>query len=94
MNPLLGIYAAVTRVTEGGQLLLPKQAVSVEEALRLYTLAGAYVSFEERLKGSIEVGKLADLVVLSADPTEVEPEQLKEIQVEKTIVAGKVVWER
>ena len=93
-NPLVGIYAAVTRKTEGGQLLLPKQAVSVEEALRLHTLAGAYASFEERLKGSIEVGKLADLVVLSADPTRVAPEEIKEIRVEKTIVGGKVVWER
>jgi hypothetical protein len=90
----VGIYAAVTRKTEGGQLLLPKQAVSVEEALRLHTLAGAYASFEERLKGSIEVGKLADLVVLSADPTRVAPEEIKEIRVEKTIVGGKVVWER
>ena len=60
----------------------------------MYTLAGAYASFEEQLKGSIEVGKLADMVVLNADPTAVSPEVLKEIRVEKTIIGGEVVWER
>jgi predicted amidohydrolase YtcJ len=93
-EPLFGVYAAVTRKAENGQGLSSEEAISPEEALRIYTLGGAYASFEERLKGSIEVGKLADLVILSADPTKVEPEEIKEISVEKTIVAGKVVWER
>jgi predicted amidohydrolase YtcJ len=91
---LVGVYATVTRRAESGQALFPKEAISPEEALRMYTLAGAYASFEERLKGSIEVGKLADMVVLSADPTKVSPEELKEIRVEKTIIGGEVVWER
>ena len=60
----------------------------------MYTLAGAYASFEEQLKGSIEVGKLADMVVLSADPTRVAPEEIKGIKVEQTIIAGEIVWER
>jgi predicted amidohydrolase YtcJ len=60
----------------------------------MYTLAGACASNEERLKGSIEVGKLADIVLLSADPSGVATEQIKDIQVEKTIVGGEVVWER
>jgi predicted amidohydrolase YtcJ len=64
------------------------------KALRLYTLSGAHASFEERFKGSIEVGKLADLVVLSADPTRLAPEEIKDIHVEKTIIGGEVVWER
>jgi len=93
-NPLVGLYAAVTRRAESGQALSPKEAISPEEVLRMYTLAGAYASFEERLKGSIEVGKLADVVILSADPTVVSPEELKEIRVEKTIIGGEVVWER
>jgi len=93
-NPLFGLYAAITRKAESGQALSPKEAISPEEALRMYTLSGAYASFEERLKGSIEVGKLADMVVLSADPTVVSPEELKEIRVEKTIIGGEVVWER
>jgi predicted amidohydrolase YtcJ len=93
-NPLVGMYAAVIRRAESGQYLSPKEAISAEQALRMYTLAGAYASFEERLKGSIEVGKVADLVVLSADPTAVSPEELKEIYVEKTIIGGEVVWEQ
>jgi len=91
--PLIGVYAAVTRKAESGQILSAEEAISPEEALRMYTLGGAYASFEERSKGSIEIGKLADLVVLSADPTTVAPEEIKEIQVEKTIIGGQVVWE-
>lgn len=93
-NPSVGVYSAVTRKAETGQVLLSDEAISAEEALRMYTLSGAYASFEERLKGCIAERKLADLVVLSADPTKVAPEQIREIQVEKTIVGGKVVWER
>jgi len=93
-SPLTGIYAAVTRRAESGQVLSPEEAVSPEEALRLFTLSGACASFEERSKGSIEVGKLADMVVLSADPTAVEPEDIKGIRVERTIVGGEIVWER
>jgi predicted amidohydrolase YtcJ len=91
---LVGVYAAVTRKAENGQVLSPRESISAEDALRIYTLGGAYASFEEQLKGSIEVGKLADMVLLSADPTSVAPEQIKDIQVEKTIVGGEVVWER
>ncbi len=93
-GPLMGIYAAVTRKAENGEVLLPEEAISAEEALRLYTLAGAYASFEEHLKGSIEVGKLADMVVLSTDPTSISPDEIKNITVEKTIIGGEVVWER
>ena len=91
--PLVGIYAAVTRKAENGQVLTPEEAVSQDEALKLYTLRGAHASFDERSKGSIEVGKLADMVVLSADPTAVEPEEIMDIRVEKTIIGGEVVWE-
>ena len=68
------------------------QKVSVEEALKIYTLNGAYTSFEEHLKGSIEFGKLADLVVLGADPAQVDPMTIKDIPVEQTIVGGKTVY--
>jgi len=93
-NPLPGVYAAITRKAENGRVLSPRESISAEDALRIYTLGGAYASFEEQLKGSIEVGKLADMVLLSADPISVAPEQIKDIQVEKTIVGGEVVWER
>jgi len=93
-DPLVGIYAAATRRSENGQVLSPEEAVTPMQALEMYTLGGAYASFEEGLKGSIEIGKVADLVILSADPAAVPPEEIKEIRVEKTIIDGRVVWER
>jgi hypothetical protein len=92
-NPLVGIYAAVTRQTESGQYLLLQECVSVEQALAMYTINGAYASFEEGMKGSITQGKLADVVVLSGDPNKSPPEQIKDVKVEMTIIDGKVVWE-
>jgi predicted amidohydrolase YtcJ len=65
----------------------------VEEALRIYTYNGAYASFEEKIKGSIAVGKLADLVVLADDLTAVDPHTIKDIPVERTMVGGKTVYQ-
>jgi predicted amidohydrolase YtcJ len=92
-NPLVGIYAAVTRQAESGQVLLPDERISVKQALALYTTNAAYASFEEDIKGSITPGKLADIVVLSADPTRIPPERIRDIKVEMTIIGGDVVWE-
>jgi predicted amidohydrolase YtcJ len=92
-NPWLGIYAAVTRQAQSGQQLLPKEAISVPQALALYTTNAAYASFEDSIKGSIAAGKLADMVILSADPLRSPPEKLKDIRVEMTIIGGKVAWE-
>ena len=92
-EPLLGIQSCVTRTDSRGNVWGPNQRVTVEEALRIYTRHSAYASFEEDLKGSIEVGKLADLVVLGADPTQVDPMTIKDIPVERTIVGGKTVYE-
>ena len=61
--------------------------------MRLYTLNGAYASFEENIKGSVEVGKLADLVVLGSDPTQIDPLGIKDIQIMRTILGGKTVYE-
>lgn len=94
LNPLDGIGAAVTRTTETGQRLLPREGISVEEAVRLYTLNGAFASFEEGIKGSIAAGRLADLVILDGDPTAVSPEAIKGIEVAMTIIGGEVVWQR
>jgi predicted amidohydrolase YtcJ len=93
VNPLFGIYAAVTRQAESGQVSLPEERISPIEALKMYTVNAAYASFEEDIKGSITTGKLADLVVLSDDPTEIPPEKIMDIKVEMTIVGGEVVWE-
>jgi len=92
-NPLVGIYAAVTRRAESGQYLLPEECVSAKEALAMYTINAAYTSFEADIKGSITQGKLADMVVLSSDPLESPPEQIKDIRVEMTIIGGKLSWE-
>ena len=92
-EPLLGIQSCVTRTDSRGNEWGPNQKVTVEEALRIYTRHSAYASFEEATKGSIEVGKLADLVVLGADPSQVDPMTIKDIPVERTIVGGKTVYE-
>lgn len=92
-EPLLGIQSCVTRVDSDGRLWGASQKISVQEALEIYTINGAYASFEEDIKGSIEVGKLADLVVLGADPTQVDPMTIKDIPVVRTIVGGVTVYE-
>ena len=91
-EPLLGIQSCVTRTDSTGKEWGINQRVSIEEALRLYTLNGAYASFEENIKGSIEIGKLADLVVLGSDPTRIDPMGIKDIEVERTIVGGETVY--
>ncbi|MHB8105141.1 MAG: amidohydrolase [Dehalococcoidales bacterium] len=91
--PLEGIYAAVTRQAESGQTLQPEERITPEQALALYTVNAAYASFEEKIKGSLAPNKLADIVVLSDDPTRVPPEKIKDIKVEMTMIGGEVVWE-
>lgn len=93
-NPLAGICAAVARKAKTGQALAPQEGLSPLEALRMYTIQAAYASFEETAKGTISPGKLADLAVLNADPTQVTPEEIKEIKVMLTIIDGKIEWER
>lgn len=93
-DPLVGIYAAVTRRAENGQEVLPEEAVTVAQALAMYTASAAYASFEEKEKGTIAPGKLADMVVLNGDPTRLPLEEIRDIGVEMTIIGGEVVWER
>jgi len=88
VSPILGVYAAVARES------FPQERLTVDKALRLYTVNAAYGSFEEDVKGSIEVGKLADVAVLSRDPYQTKPHQIREIRVEMTIVGGEVVYDR
>ena len=94
INPLESIYAAVTRRAKNGHTLLPEERISPWEALWMHTMGGAYASFKDDVKGSIATGKLADLVVLDNDPTEVMSREIKDITVEKTIIGGEIVWER
>jgi predicted amidohydrolase YtcJ len=92
ISPLLGIYVAVTRKTDEREELGLEQRITVEEALRSYTLNGAYATFEEDIKGSIKAGKLADFAVLSEDPTDVPVDKIKDIFVEMTIIEGRTVY--
>jgi len=90
-EPLRRIQSLVTRKSMAGKVYAPEQCLSVEQALRVFTLGSAYAAFEEGLKGSIERGKLADCVVLSADPAAVDPDTIRDIAVEQTIIGGVVV---
>lgn len=91
-NPMIQIYEAVTRRTRTGQVIGPEEAVSVMDAIRVYTWNGAYLGREEKIKGSIEPGKLADLVVLDRDILTVPPEEIKDIKVLMTIAGGRIVY--
>ena len=97
INPMLGLYAAVTRQTITGQPAagwFPNERITIEEAIRAYTLNTAYANFEEKIKGSIEVGKLADVAVLSKNLLKVAPKEFLSTDVLYTIVGGKVVYDK
>lgn len=97
LSPLSGIYAAVTRQTLDGKHpegWFPEQKISLEEAIRGYTLNGAYAEFSEHLKGSIEKGKLADLVVLNRNIFKISPEEIQKTEVKMTIFNGKVIYKK
>ncbi len=96
LSPILGIYAAVTRATLDGKHpegWFPEQRLTVEEALRAYTMGSAYAAFEENDKGSITPGKLGDVVVLSDDLFTIPPARIKDAHVVMTIVGGKIVYQ-
>lgn len=92
-EPMMALQSEVTRTDWKGAVWGPQQKITVEEAIRVGTLHGAYASYEENLKGSIEPGKLADLVVLGRDPFKVDPTELIKIPIERTMVGGKWVYE-
>ena len=91
--PMMALQSEVTRTDTKGNVCGPKQRITVEEAIRVGTLNGAYASYEENLKGSIEAGKLADLVVLGRDPLRENPSTLVTIPVERTMAGGRWTFE-
>ena len=96
-TPLEGIYAAVTRRTlddknPGGWI--PEQKISVEDALRAYTIDAAYATFDEKDKGSLRAGKLADVVIVDRNLTRIPPETIRDARIDYTIVGGRIVYER
>jgi predicted amidohydrolase YtcJ len=93
IGPLVGIYAAVTRKGMSGRVFGADEAISIEEAIAGYTIKGAYLGFEEDIKGSLEPGKLADMVVLSDDILTIDPEEIMDIEIEQTYVGGELVYQ-
>lgn len=91
-NPFLAMWTVVTRTTERGTVIMPTEAITREEALKMYTINNAYASFEESLKGSIEPGKLADMAILSDDLLTCPVDQIKNIESDLTLLGGKIVY--
>jgi predicted amidohydrolase YtcJ len=94
INPFINMYVMVTRKDPNSHVYGANEAISREQALRLYTSAASHYMFEEGKKGSIEPGKLADLAVLSADLMTIPEDQIKDIKTDLTIVGGKIVFRR
>ena len=90
--PFLGIQAAVCRQTQSGAPLVPEEKITVEEAIRWYTIGAASAAFEEQIRGTLEPGKLADFIVLSENPFEVESERISAIKIDLTVIGGKIVY--
>jgi predicted amidohydrolase YtcJ len=86
MGPLIGVHAAVNHSN-------PAERIGVYDAMELYTINAARIAFQENDRGSLEVGKLGDLVVLAQDPFEVDQRKIKDIKVEKTVIGGDIVYQ-
>jgi len=93
-NPWLGIYGLVTRKTSGGDVLYAGEGITPMEAIRAYTILGAFAAWEEDIKGSVEPGKLADPVVIDRDPLAIPNDDLKNVETVMTIIDGKIVYRR
>lgn len=94
IGPMVGLYAAVTRKGMSGEVYGPDEAITMEEAIRGYTILGAYLNREEDVKGSLEPGKVADMIVLSDDLLTIDPEQIMAVTVEQTYVNGELVYQQ
>lgn len=91
-SPLMGIQGMVTRIGWNGETWGGKQRITVDEALRVNTINGAYATHEEGIKGSITAGKFADFVVLADDPHTAEPNKIKDIVIVQTVTGGNIVY--
>ena len=92
-EPLMALTSMVTRTDYAGRTWGPSQRITLDQALRVCTRNGAYASFEENEKGSITAGKLADFVVLERDPHDVDPSEILNLRVARTVLGGKTVYE-
>jgi predicted amidohydrolase YtcJ len=94
IGPMVGLYTAVTRKGMSGKTYGAEEAITIRDALRMYTANGPYLTWEEKVKGTLEPGKLADMIVLDTDPLTNPPQALLTTKVDLTIVGGKVVYDR
>jgi predicted amidohydrolase YtcJ len=97
LNPMFGLYAAVTRRTLDGKNpngWVPEQKITLKEAIEAYTMGSAYAEFQENVKGSITTGKYADIVIVDRDLFSIDPVQIQDAKVVLTIVGGKIVWQQ
>ncbi len=92
-EPMMAIQSMVTRKDSQGRVWGPSQRISVSEAMRICTMHGAYASFEERIKGSLTPGKLADIAIIEKDPHDVDPDSIADIKVLQTILGGRTTNE-
>ena len=90
---MMAIQSSVTRTDYNGEVWGPNQKISVEEAIKVGTINGAYASYEEDIKGSLEIGKLADLVILEKDPRKIDPLSIIDIPIQRTMVGGNWSYE-
>ena len=93
-DPLYGIWSAVTRRGADGAVIGADERVTLQQAIRAYTIGSAWLTFDETTRGSLEVGKLADMVVLDRDILSVPPSVIKDLKVEQTVLGGAVVYTR
>ncbi|MEE0745551.1 MAG: amidohydrolase [Anaerovoracaceae bacterium] len=94
-DPMIGLYGALTRADKCSGIVAGKdQRIGIMDAIRMYTYNGAYASLEEKIKGSIEPGKLADLVILSGNILDTPVEELKSLKADMTVIDGQIVYER
>ena len=92
IGPMVGLYAAVTRKGMTGAVYAEEESITMEEAIRGYTRTGAWLLFEEDVKGSLEPGKYADMIVLSDDLLTIDPERIMDVEVEQTWLGGRLVY--
>jgi hypothetical protein len=94
IGPMVGLYAAITRKGPSGTVYGSEEKVSMVDAIRMYTRNGPYLTWEEHKKGTLEAGKLADMIVLDQNPLTVAPEHIMDIKVDMTIIGGKILYDR
>lgn len=92
-QPFFGMWMAITRLTVDGTVMEPEQRITREEALKMWTINGAYLTFDEKKKGSIEPGKLADFAVIDKDYLKCPVDEIKDIDPLRTVVGGRVVYD-